>query len=65
MNDQELDLGLRACSAPVLDRASSAIAAVNVSVSTARTTLSDVHSRHVPAVAEAAREISEIVRSRP
>lgn len=64
VNDQELDLGLRACSAPVLDRAGSAIAAVNVSVSTARTTLSDVHSRYVPAVVEAAREISEIVRSR-
>ncbi len=64
INDQEMDLGLRSCAAPVFDRNGAAVAAVNVSVSSARATRDDVEARYVPPVLAAAREISEAVRNR-
>jgi len=64
INDQELDLGLRSCAAPVLDRSGAAVAAVNVSVSSARATREDVETRYVPHLLATARDISEVVRTR-
>jgi IclR family transcriptional regulator, pca regulon regulatory protein len=64
VNDQELDLGLRSCSAPVLDRGGAAVAALNVSASSAQASLEELEQRFVPAVVEAAREITQVVRSR-
>ncbi len=64
INDQEMDLGLRSCAAPVLDRSGAAVAAVNVSVSSARATREDVEARYVPSLLATAREISEVVRNR-
>ena len=64
INDQEMDLGLRSCAAPVLDRSGAAVAAVNVSVSSARATREDVEARYVPHLLATAREISEVVRNR-
>lgn len=62
INDQELDLGLRSCAAPVFGRNGNVIAAVNVSTSTAGATFADVESRYVPALVETAREITEVLK---
>jgi IclR family pca regulon transcriptional regulator len=64
VNDQELDLGLRSCSAPVLDRDGATVAALNVSVPSAQASLAELEQRYVPAVVEAAREITQVVRNR-
>ena len=64
VNDQELDLGLRSCAAPVFDRRGAAVAAVNLSTSSARTTLADVEGKHVPAVVATAGAISEVLKTR-
>jgi IclR family transcriptional regulator, pca regulon regulatory protein len=64
VNDQELDLGLRSCAAPVFDRRGDAIASVNLSTSTARVTLAQMESRYVPAVVATARQISEVLKTR-
>jgi IclR family pca regulon transcriptional regulator len=63
IDDQELDLGLRSCAAPVLDRGGAAVAAVNVSVSSARATHRDVEARYLPHLLATAREISELART--
>lgn len=58
INDQEMDLGLRSCAAPVFDRSGAAVAALNISVSSARATLDELEARYVPAVRATARDIS-------
>jgi IclR family pca regulon transcriptional regulator len=64
INDQELDLGLRSCSAPVRDRRGEVVAAINVSVSTAQASYELMKSQYVPAVVAAAREITDTVSNR-
>jgi IclR family transcriptional regulator, pca regulon regulatory protein len=64
INDQELDVGLRSCAAPVLRRDGTAIAAVNVSVPASHATCDDLVEKYVPAVMEAAREITELLKAR-
>lgn len=51
--DQELEPGLRAVAAPVRDRTGEVVAAVNVSTSTARTSLEQLHEVYVPALLRA------------
>lgn len=55
--DQELELGLRSVSVPILSR-NGVIAAINASTSTARVKIEDLRARYVPALANAAREIA-------
>jgi IclR family pca regulon transcriptional regulator len=64
VNDQELDIGLRSCAAPLFDRRGNVYAAVNASASSARVTLAEMESRHVPAVVSAARQITEVLKAR-
>jgi IclR family pca regulon transcriptional regulator len=64
INDQELDLGLRSCAAPVFDRRGDAVASVNLSTSTARVTLAQMEARYVPAVVATARQIGEVLKTR-
>jgi IclR family pca regulon transcriptional regulator len=64
VNDQELDMGLRSCAAPIFGRGGRAVAAVNLSVSSAQATREEVETQHVPAVVETARQITEALRSR-
>lgn len=64
VNDQELDMGLRSCAAPVFGRGGRAVAAVNMSVSSAQATRAEVEARYVPPVVETARQITEAMRSR-
>ncbi|HTT72283.1 MAG TPA: IclR family transcriptional regulator C-terminal domain-containing protein [Anaeromyxobacteraceae bacterium] len=61
LNDQELDLGLRSCAAPVLDRRGAVVAAVNVSASSARVSRHGLETRYVPAVRRTARELSALL----
>jgi IclR family transcriptional regulator, pca regulon regulatory protein len=65
VNDQELDLGLRSCAAPVFDRRGAAVAAVNVSVSSARASLDELESRYAPALLRTASEVTSLARSLP
>src|SRR5690606_18800656 len=51
--DQELEPGLRAVAAPVRDRTGEVVAAVNVSTSTARTSLEQLREVHLPALLRA------------
>lgn len=64
INDQELDVGLRSCAAPVLDRRGVAVAAVNVSASSASATLAKMEAEYVPAVVSTAGAISEVLKTR-
>jgi IclR family pca regulon transcriptional regulator len=64
INDQELDLGLRSCAAPVFRRDGTAIAAVNISFSASRATCDDLKREYVPAVMETARQITELLKAR-
>ncbi|HUK66810.1 MAG TPA: IclR family transcriptional regulator C-terminal domain-containing protein [Anaeromyxobacteraceae bacterium] len=61
LNDQELDLGLRSCAAPVLDRCGAAVAAINVSVPSAHATLHELETRYVPLLVNTAREVTSVV----
>jgi IclR family pca regulon transcriptional regulator len=63
VNDQELDLGLRSCSVPVFDKGGKAIAAINVSASSARASLEDVVDRFIPALRKVSQEITEILKT--
>jgi IclR family pca regulon transcriptional regulator len=58
VNDEELAKGHRAAAAPVRDHEDKVIAAINVSVPSARIVARDVRSRMVPALVRAAAAIS-------
>jgi IclR family pca regulon transcriptional regulator len=58
LNDQELEPGLRSVAAPVRDETGRAVAALNVSTSTGRVSLSDLERRVAPRLLEAARAVS-------
>jgi len=64
VNDQELDLGLRSCSVPVLDKEGRSIAAINISASSVRASLMEVVNRFVPALTAASEEITKILKAR-
>lgn len=64
VNDQELDLGLRSCSAPVFDKEGKSIAAINVSVSSVRVSVEEIVAKFVPALTTASQEITKILRAR-
>jgi IclR family pca regulon transcriptional regulator len=64
INDQELDLGLRSCAAPVFRRDGAAIAAVNVSVAASHATCDALQREYVPAVVETALQITEMLKAR-
>jgi IclR family pca regulon transcriptional regulator len=64
VNDQELDLGLRSCSVPVVDRKGEVIAAINVSASSLRVSVEQVLEKFVPALTSASQEITEILKAR-
>lgn len=56
--DQELEIGLRAISAPITDRDGQVMAALSVSSNSARTTLADLRSRCLPPLRKTADAIS-------
>ncbi len=63
--DQELERGLRSIAAPLHDRDGTVIAAINVSSTTASSTLERIHTEFRPALlATAARIDAELARSR-
>lgn len=55
--DQELEPGLRAIAAPVHNRDGEVIAAINVSTSTSRVDMTELTTRHLPALLAAAEAI--------
>ncbi|KAA9160897.1 helix-turn-helix domain-containing protein [Amycolatopsis acidicola] len=56
--DQQLEIGLRAVSAPVFDSTGHTAAALSVSSNSARTSLADLRNRCLPRLREVARTIS-------
>ena len=61
--DQELESGLRAVAAPVLDATGATVAAVNIATSASSYTLTELHERVAPAVVETARLISHDLKT--
>ncbi|MGD0420093.1 MAG: IclR family transcriptional regulator C-terminal domain-containing protein [Xanthobacteraceae bacterium] len=59
--DEELERGLRSIAVPVLDRSGQAIAAVNVSTHSTRTTRNEMRERFLPSLRAVAEKISASV----
>ena len=58
MSDEKLSLGIRSIAAPVRDASGAIIAAVNVTVNAAETSLSALRTQHLPLLLETARNIT-------
>jgi IclR family pca regulon transcriptional regulator len=56
--DEELERGLRSISVPIVDRAGQALAGLNISTHSTRTTRSEMRERFLPALREAAAQIA-------
>jgi IclR family transcriptional regulator, pca regulon regulatory protein len=56
--DEELERGLRSIAVPLLDRAGQAVAALNLSTHSTRTTRNEMRERFLPALRDAAGQIS-------
>jgi IclR family pca regulon transcriptional regulator len=56
--DEELERGLRSISVPVVDRAGQAVAGLNLSTHSTRTTRNEMRERFLPALREAAAQIA-------
>jgi IclR family pca regulon transcriptional regulator len=59
LSDERLSLGIRSIAAPVRDASGSTVAAVNVSVHAAETSVSALKRRHLPRLLETTRAITE------
>jgi IclR family transcriptional regulator, pca regulon regulatory protein len=59
--DEELERGLRAIAVPILDRSGQAVAALNLSTHTTRTTRNEMRERFLPNLRAAAEQISASV----
>jgi IclR family pca regulon transcriptional regulator len=59
LSDERLALGIRSVAAPVRDASGSTVAAVNVTVHAAETSVSALKRRHLPRLLETARAITE------
>jgi IclR family transcriptional regulator, pca regulon regulatory protein len=59
INDEELEIGLRSVSAPIRDHSGRVVAAMNVSVSSARMTVEFLSRNVAPKLVEATLEVSE------
>jgi IclR family transcriptional regulator, pca regulon regulatory protein len=59
--DEELERGLRAIAVPILDRGGQAVAALNLSTHTTRTTRNEMRERFLPNLRAAAEQISASV----
>jgi IclR family pca regulon transcriptional regulator len=56
--DEELERGLRSIAVPVVDRSGQAIAALNVSTHSTRTTRNELRERFLPSLRAVAEQIS-------
>jgi IclR family pca regulon transcriptional regulator len=59
LSDERLSLGIRSIAAPVRDATGSTVAAVNVTVHAAETSVSALKRRHLPRLLETARDITD------
>jgi IclR family pca regulon transcriptional regulator len=59
--DEELERGLRSIAVPIVDRAGQAVAALNLSTHSTRTTRSELRERFLPALREAAGQVAATV----
>jgi IclR family pca regulon transcriptional regulator len=59
LSDERLSLGIRSIAAPVRDASGTTVAAVNVTVHAAETSVSALKRRHLPRLLETARAITE------
>lgn len=59
VSDERLSFGIRSIAAPVRDATGAIVAAVNVTVNAAETSMSTLRSQHLPLLVETARSITE------
>lgn len=59
--DEELERGLRSIAVPVVDRSGQAIAALNISTHSTRSTRSEMRERFLPALREVAAQVSATI----
>jgi IclR family pca regulon transcriptional regulator len=59
LSDERLSLGIRSVAAPVRDATGTTVAAVNVTVHAAETSVSELKRRHLPKLLETAAELTE------
>jgi IclR family pca regulon transcriptional regulator len=59
LSDERLSLGIRSVAAPVRDAAGTTVAAVNVTVHAAETSVSELKRRHLPKLLETAAELTK------
>jgi IclR family pca regulon transcriptional regulator len=59
--DEELERGLRSIAVPLVGRDGHCVAALNVSANSHRTTRNEMRDRYLPALSEAARQISRSI----
>ena len=62
ISDSEREIGVRSASAPILDRAGAASAAINVSANAVRVSREELEDRYVPVLRQAAESISAELR---
>jgi IclR family pca regulon transcriptional regulator len=65
VNDEELVFGLRSVGCPVWDGTSAVVAAINISVPSARVSLRDLKNKYAPELVKTAGEISTALGFRP
>jgi IclR family pca regulon transcriptional regulator len=63
LSDERLSLGIRSIAAPVRDAAGTTVAAVNVTVHAAETSVEDLTKRHLPLLLATAADITEEFRN--
>ena len=59
--DEELERGLRSIAVPIVDRTGQAVAALNISTHSTRTTRNEMRERFLPALRETAAQISAAI----
>ena len=59
LSDERLSLGIRSIAAPVRDASGTTVAAVNVTVHAAETSVGELKRRHLPLLLETARDITD------
>ncbi len=59
--DEELERGLRSIAVPVVDRTGQAVAGLNLSTHSTRTTRNEMRERFLPALREVAEQLSAAI----
>ena len=62
INNQELEIGLLSSAAPIFDSKGEIIAAINISMSSARISIEELKNKFIPQLIRSAKEISNLLK---